>query len=483
MKLATRMTVALGASALLLFGGGGLVYVRAEERSLRASAVREATLLANSLQSAFENALRDRQLQDVAGTLDALSHVDPSVSIFVFDDTGNLVRASAGANVTADTLRVETAARAQAQPIVEFASESSTSRLRLGLRLRDETPSSPSAIVLEKPLTELDGELLAMRRTIALTALAFVFAVAALSWAIARTYVGQPLARLVEHMRRVREGDLGVERPDAMGDEVGATRLEFQELVDALAAARERADQEFDARRRLEAGLQDADKLITLGQLSAVMAHEIGSPLQVLEGRARALLKHAHDKESTTRTAELLVEQTARIARIVDQMLSITRRRAPVRARIDAASPIRSVVALVEIEARRRRVAIDVVLRGATDAFADPDQLQQVALNLIRNALDATPPGSRILVELGGDESFFELRVTDSGGGVPESIRARLFDPFFTTKTERGGHGLGLLVVRSIVREHEGTVVFERFDPPGCIVGVRIPRDAQQEVA
>ena len=153
MKLATRMTVALGASALLLFGGGGVVYVRAEEHSLRASAVREATLLANSLQSAFENALRDRQLQDVAGTLDALSHVDPSVSIFVFDDTGNLVRASAGANVTADTLRVETAARAQVQPIVEFASESSTSRLRLGLRLRDETPSSPSAIVLEKPLT------------------------------------------------------------------------------------------------------------------------------------------------------------------------------------------------------------------------------------------------------------------------------------------------------------------------------------------
>jgi signal transduction histidine kinase len=477
------MTTALTACAMLLFGGGGVVYVRAEERSMRASEAREAMLLANSLQTAFENALRDRQLQDVAETLEALSHVDPSVGIFVFDDAGTLVSASSGATATTDTHRIESAARARPHPIVEFVEGREDSKLILGVRLRDETPSSPSAIVLEKPLSGMEDELRAMRRAIGLTVAAFVAIVGALSWAIARTYVGKPLATLVSNMRRVREGDLGIERAVGGDDEVGATRFEFQNLVDALARERERADLEFEARRRMERGLQHADKLITLGQLSAVLAHEIGSPLQVLEGRARALIKHAGDEHATRRTAEILVQQTTRIARIVEQKLSITRRKPPMRSAIDAAAPVRAVVALVELEARRRRVAIDLATPGRTDAYADADQLQQVALNLVRNALDASPPESRIRVDVGGDDEVLEVRVSDEGSGVPEPLRSKLFDAFFTTKISSGGSGLGLLVVRSIVQEHGGTVRFDSYGPPGCTVTVRIPRSPHRNAS
>jgi len=476
MRLTTRITIAIGACALLLFGGGGLLQLRGEERDLRRVAEAEAMLLGRSLQTAFENALRDRQIEDVAETLEALSGVDRAVAIFVYDEKGKLVGASLNSRPSADTVRVEVEARRTPQPVVEFLPRDSPTVLRLGLRLRYEVPESASSIVLEKPLTEMQRDLRATRRNIWLITLAFVIAVAGLTWFLTHRYVEIPLARMISNMRRVRAGDLRVVPAARTADEVGETQREFDVLVQELEVARQRANQESDARRRIELGLQGADKLITLGQLSAVMAHEIGSPLQVLEGRARALRKHAHDPEATRRIADVLVEQTERITRIVSQMLSITRRRAPVRMRIDAETSVRSVVALLELEARRRRVRLEIEVNGDTDVYADADQLQQVALNLIRNALDAAPADSIVKTSLSGNGDSLVLEVSDAGAGISASARPHLFEPFFTTKASSGGSGLGLSVVKSIVDEHGGQVDVSLNEPTGCIARVTLPR-------
>lgn len=472
------MTVAIGACALCLFGGAGWVQLQNEERDLRVVAQSAALLLGRSLQMAFENALRDRQIEDVTETLAALSQVDPSVAIFVFDEEGQLVGSSHAAQVTADTLRIEGRARSELGPVFEFAPEPMPTVLRIGLRLRDETPESPSAIVLEKPLAELQRDLQETRRDIVLSALAFVLAVAGLTWLLTRRYLAAPLARMVATMQRVRAGDLQVTPAVATSDEVGETRREFDLLVQELKAARDRADQEQEARHRMERALQNADKLITLGQLSAVMAHEIGSPLQILEGRARALRKHPGNAEATQRVADILVEQTARITRIVGQMLSITRRRAPLRAQVDAEASVRSVVALLELEARRRQVRLLIERTGPCELSADADQLQQVALNLIRNALEASPQGAAVRIRVGGDPELFVLEVADEGPGIAEHVRAHLFEPFYTTKADAGGSGLGLSVVRSIVQEHKGRVEFLERPGPGCTVRVSLPREA-----
>lgn len=477
MRLATRMTVAIGGCALCLFGGAGWVQLRHEEHDLRVVARYEALLLGRSLQTAFENALRDRQLEDVKETLEALSQVDRSVAIYVFDEVGRLVGSSNASHATADTVRIAERARNQPEPVFEFTPEPMPNVLRIGLRLRDETPESPSAIVLEKPLKELQRDLQDTRLEIVRTALLFVLAVAALAWLLTRRYVAAPLARMVATMQRVRAGDLQIPRVPRRADEVGETQQEFDILVQDLDAARVRADQELEARRRMERGLQNADKLITLGQLSAVMAHEIGSPLQILEGRARALHKHPDNPEATRRVADILVEQTERITRIVGQMLSITRRRPPLRATLDAEVSVRSVVALLEVEARRRHVHLHVERRAGCDVFADSDQLQQVALNLIRNALEASPQGAAVVIRLGGDERHLVIEIEDAGPGISEHVRAHLFEPFFTTKIDAGGSGLGLSVVRSIVREHKGQVEFVEREGPGCVVRVSLPRE------
>ena len=479
MKLAPRITFVIAACGIFLFGGGGLLQLREEERDLRIAAQNEVLLLGRSLQVAFENALRDRQVEDVAETLMALSRVDPTVAIYVYDEEGRLAGASERATPTSDTLRLQERTRANHSPTVEFLQRGEPWMLRVGMRLREEKPDNSSAIVLEKPLGAMQSDLASMRRRILGVTLSFVVAAAGLTWLLTRRYVSAPLARMVADMRHVRAGDLSLAQAAHRDDEVGDAQVEFDHLIRDLDAARIRADQEADARRALERGLQNADKLITLGQLAAVMAHEIGSPLQILEGRARALRKHADDSDATRRTADMLVEQSGRITRIVEQMLSITRRHTRARGVVDAEHSVRAVLALLEMEARRRGVRLAVERTGPCDVVANADQLQQVALNLVRNALEAAPRETTITVRLGGDKRDFVLEVVDEGGGIDASMKAHLFVPFHTTKADTGGTGLGLSVVKAIAVEHGGEVNVSSNAATGCIVRVSLPRNTE----
>lgn len=476
MNLVRRMTLAIGGCAVILSGGAGLLLLEREERELRSVAQRETLLLGRSLQVAFENAIRDRQIEDVTETLNALSRVDQSVAVFVFDQAGELIGASSNAKLSPEASRTGLSAQQEIEPVIEFATGQGTELLRIGFQLEDAAPFGVSAVVLEKPLVELQRDLRTTRRGIASSTLLFVAVVALSTWFITGRYIGRPLRRLVTNMRLVRTGDLRILPATASADEVQDTQLEFEQLVRDLDSARRRADQESEARRRMERGLQEADKLLTLGQLSAVMAHEIGSPLQILEGRARSMKKQAADPALVRRTADMIIEQSERITRIVKQLLSLNRRRPPVRKPVDAEKLVRGVVALLELEARRRDVRIEVVIEASANILADADQLQQVALNLLRNALDAAPRKSTIVISLGGDDEQLVLLVSDEGAGVPESARPHLFEPFFTTKAASGGTGLGLSAVLSIAREHHGRAEFVDVDAAGCRVKVTLPR-------
>jgi len=476
MKLATRMTLALGSCALVLFGGAGWLQLYNEEKDLRAVAQNEALLLGRSLQTAFENALRDQQLEDVRETLEDLALVDSSVAVFVYGADGQLMGASAHAKPSQAGLHVAKQARASHEPVIEFLPEHKPETLRLSLGLAVESALGTPFVVLEKTLVELQRDLSVTRRNIWLTTLLYVLATASLTFVLMRHYVGLPLWRMVSNMKRVRAGDLSISPEVSQGDEVGEAKKEFEYLVKDLEAARASADKEFEARRHMERALQNAEKLITLGHLSAVMAHEIGSPLQILEGRARALEKHADDAAATRRIAAMLVTQTERITRLVSQMRSITKRPPTMRALVDAHTSVLAVVALLELEARRRQVEIRVTCRGRIQVFVDADQLQQISLNLIRNALDASPPQSTVHVNLGGDEELFLLEISDEGPGIPEADRPHLFEAFFTTKADRGVSGLGLSVVKSLVQENGGKVAFVEGTSSGCVVRVTLPR-------
>ncbi len=339
----------------------------------------------------------------------------------------------------------------------------------LGLPLANQDGSPAGGLVLIRSLDELRRDLIDTRRGIVLSVILLVLATTALQFFLGTVYVTRPLTVMAKAMRKLRSGDLTAGLASSRHDEVGALAGEFDSLVADLRSARERIAREVESRNSLERGLQQVDKLVTIGQLSAGLAHEIGSPLQIMNGRARALLTRPHSPEDVRKNAEILADQTDRIARIVEQLMRFSRRRAVNLSETDLRRPVEAVLDLVDFSARRLGVSLELHCEERMPpAVLDVDQIQQVILNLLKNALEATPAGGKITISI--QQSVLEPRergtrvpaarlvVEDSGCGMSPDVLDKLFEPFFTTRAAQGGTGLGLAVVKAIVLQHGGSV-------------------------
>lgn len=484
MKVAAKITLGLSTAAVAVFGIYSALHLRQEAEDRRGATQRETVLLARSLQVSIENALRDRQSADIRETLERLEEVEPAVDIYV-TSAGGLV--SAGSTAAPDEFITTAMERARAlpSPAVQFVPSDDPSRLIVALPLYDDNRALIGAVTVVRPLDELKRELAAGLRRALVSTGAVVVAITVLSFLLGSAYIGRPLGRLAGGMRRVREGDLSLALDENRRDEIGQVVAEFDAMVKELAEARRRLQEEATARRGVEHALQEADKLVTVGQLSAGLAHEIGSPLQILNGRARALQANPGDAVATARVAAILVEQSDRIARIVEQLLRFARRRTASVGPVDVVGSIRAVLELLEVEVGQRRLSVRLQVGPSLPVFrGDGDHLQQIALNLIRNAVAATDVGGAVNIRLesghvaspdGGQVDSLRLIVTDTGRGIRAEHRDRLFQPFFTTNVETGGTGLGLSVVNTLVSDYGGTVRATSEEGKGSSFTVELP--------
>jgi signal transduction histidine kinase len=478
-SLSTKLTLALALTALLLVGGVGWWQLAAEERDLETAVEHDVRLLGRTLQVSFENALRDRQAEDVQETLGELEAIDPEVDVLVYDAAGSRLAASHGARESSRWL----AARPEHTEL-RFVSAPEPGYVELLVPLRITRDARAATLVLVRPLDDMRADLRATRVRAAWSVLGFVLVVALLTHLLARYWVGAPLALMVEHIRRVRSGDLASTPLGARDDEVGATLKQFEALVVELREARERIERDAESRAQLDRQLRDLDKMRAVGTLAAGIAHEIGSPLQILEGRLATLDQRAEDAREVRRLTSILLDQVRRITRIVSGFLDVARHRsnASVTA-VGTEAPVRAVVALLESEARRRQVEIKLRAAPCPLARGDGDTLQQLTLNLVRNALEACRAGDRVEITIepstmdaaAGRSPAVLLRVVDSGRGMAPEIAARAFDPFFTTRAHEGGTGLGLAVVKSIVDELEGSIEVASRSGEGSTFSVRLP--------
>jgi signal transduction histidine kinase len=456
MSIRLRFTIALTLLGLLLFGGYAVFAYGWEVDDLHSATEREVLTLGRSLATSVGNALRDRQRADIDEMLRALEPLEPKIFVHVHDVDGREIARSQGDPVDPS---IEALARRAALTARESVALEDL-RFVYAAPLTADSGAVIGAIVVARVTDDLRADLARTRWRLIAVVVAFVAVTLVAGVLLGTAYITRPLATVLDGISHVRAGDFRSTVPLARHDEIGALVDEFNAMVAALVEARQRIEQETEARLRLERGLQGIDKMVTIGQLSAGLAHEIGSPLQVLSARGSALLTRSADPE-TRRQAEILVEQTARITRIVDQLLSFSRRRPAVIAPRDLAQPVRTVLELLDGEARRRGVALELAVDAGDHTIdADEDQLQQIMLNLVRNSLAATPRGGRITVriETAPEPGLVRLIVRDTGPGIPPEMQARLFEPFFTTRASEGGTGLGLAVVRAIVTDHSGTI-------------------------
>jgi signal transduction histidine kinase len=233
-------------------------------------------------------------------------------------------------------------------------------------------------------------------------------------------------------------------------------------------------------RRRTEEALRQSEKLASLGQLLAGVAHELNNPLSVVIGHATLLRRELGGASGAARV-ERIAAAAERCARIVTNFLAVARRRAPERASTDVNRVLREAVALLAYQLELDNVTVLFDLAPDLPFIrADGHQLQQVVMNLVVNAQHAMHehPGPRRLTltsRLDAGARRVVLAVADTGPGIPPALRSRVFEPFFTTKPVGLGTGLGLSVCRGIVEAHEGTIEISDAAGGGALVTVTLP--------
>jgi len=279
--------------------------------------------------------------------------------------------------------------------------------------------------------------------------------------------ISRPARRLVDAMQRVTDGDLEVSvlEGGVPSGEFGDVARSFDDLARSLREARTALEQGRVDRDALVASLRRSERLATLGGVVAEVAHEVGTPLNVINGRARQLMEWTGDDAKAQAAAKVVHEQGTRIAGIFRRLLDLTRERRTQKARVDLLAVARSTASFLGPEFDAAGVGLEVA-PGVAAVSAESDQMQQVLVNLLSNALHASRRGDRVSVLADVDATAVTLRVQDQGTGVDPSVRDRLFEPFVTTKPPGEGTGLGLSIVRALVEQSGGRVV-HRDTPPG----------------
>lgn len=290
--------------------------------------------------------------------------------------------------------------------------------------------------------------------------------------ALGVVFVGRPIRLLVEKARRVGAGDFDGRLELRQRDELGELATEMNAMSARLAAARDRVDAETKARTLALDQLRHAERLTTVGKLASGVAHELGTPLNVITVRAQMIADGEVEGREARDGARVIREQTERITRIIRQLLDFARRRTPDRAVHDLVAVVERSVALLAPLAKKAGVVVVVDCpERPLRAMIDPVQVQQVLANLVMNGIQAMPEGGNLTIglqrtnaesppDLGtGLLRCVAVTIVDDGGGMDQATLSQVFDPFFTTKSVGEGTGLGLSVAYGIVREHGGWIV------------------------
>ncbi len=254
--------------------------------------------------------------------------------------------------------------------------------------------------------------------------------------------------------------------------------LEF--LSQELASEGQRLARDFEAQaaalRRTARRAQAAEELASLANLVAGLAHEIGTPMGVIQGHAK-LLESAVSGEDATWRLKTIREQITRISRIIQTLLNIARP-GPARLLPVSLTPlIETTLSFVAEKLARRRIRVVRALDPTVPSIlGDAERLQQLLLNLVLNAADAMPDGGELRLSLSANgEDEILVRVRDTGKGIPQKEPPHIFDPFFTTKAAGEGNGLGLMVAKGIVSDHGGRIEVSSTVGQGTEFAIHLP--------
>jgi signal transduction histidine kinase len=305
--------------------------------------------------------------------------------------------------------------------------------------------------------------------------------------------IGRPVEMLVEKTRRVAAGDLSGPVQLRSSDELNELAQSINDMCTQLAESQRREHEATAARLKAMDQLRHTDRLRTVGRLAAGLAHELGTPLNVVSGRAELIAQGKLSENDSKESAATIKREAERMTSIIRKLLDFARRSSPQQKTMNLHRLAAETTDLLSSLAKKRNVELEVRSEDPTlSASVDAGQMQQVLTNLIMNAIQAMPEGGQVRVGLeaqratapsDGDEAeaveadYVCISIQDEGEGIVEENLDQVFEPFFTTKDVGEGTGLGLSIAYGIVQEHGGWIDVDTEPGQGTCFTVYLPRE------
>jgi signal transduction histidine kinase len=340
-------------------------------------------------------------------------------------------------------------------------------------RCHDRGQKINGVLNLDASMTHLEQDLATGRLHLLITILVTLMVlVLGITWMLGRV-VTRPVDGLVGAMRQAEGGSLDVRAKIGRKDEFGLMADSFNSMVERLQEARKQVEELH------RADMRRADRLAVTGELAASLAHEIRNPLAGISGAVEALARGVSEDDPKNKITKEILRQIERVNTALNNLLSFTRPAEPELKKTLLNEEVKKTLffALQQKEVSKTKVSLDLA-RDLPHTLVDQQQMEQVFLNIILNALQAMHGGGKLsvktsVIRAAGGGQLIRTEISDTGEGIPPELMEKLFRPFFTTKVK--GTGLGLAISRDIVEQHGGKISIRSRTGVGSSFMIDIP--------
>jgi signal transduction histidine kinase len=475
MGLKFRLILVLMIPLILVVGVYGFIRVGTGREELLNETARNVSLIARAIQLLIERSLRDREASDLKAVLSVIiADQDEIERIRILDRQFTVLAMSGGRTSIAHEVPTEVLRRVAESGLAEgFSAGHGTTRVvSYVVPLRVSGGGIAGTIDVSHETSKIEERVWAATWDIAVRLTLLAVSITLLTGLVLQREVLRPLSRLVRGIRDVGRGESTTPLPIARRDEIGRVAEAFNEMTAQLHAARGQLLLETEHALELDQQLRQSATLAVAGRLATGLAHEIGTPLNIISGQVEYVQNLPPgvplDEELT-----VIVEQIDRISTMIRSLLDTVR---PVKPEIGPTAlhgTVGRLLLLLEHTARRHGVALEVSVPDDLPLVrADRNQLQQVIINLLMNAFEAARPSGSVSLRARPAERTarpgVELEVQDTGPGIVPSLRSRIFEPFFSTKPPGEGTGLGLPICRDVVTSFGGELMLAAGSGPGA---------------
>lgn len=492
MKISTRLTLMLTLSGSAVMLVASLISLQQKEQRLLDAARDVSRAHALTLKIALEEDYVTGRTLDARRLISRLRENTGVFSVMLFDARGEL------SAISNDLVPDDVRYLKEARRVIETGTPVEIERQLGGenyfsiiLPLETTPPTSAEksphrlgAIEIIQPISFVHVHIGRARMHLAITALLLGLTILIVVAVVTRLSLSEPIRELLEGALAVGRGNLDYRvKVSQQGTELTTLAREFNRMADRLAEQRGKLKREAEDRLSLERQLRHTERLAAIGHLAAGVAHEMGAPLQVIDGRAKQLQQQPDALlETRQRNLTIIRNQAARITRIVRQLLNLSRPFSLNSQPIFVEDLLRDTVELLESQAEKALVRVILPSKDSPlhQITGDPELIHQVILNICQNGIQAMPNGGELTLDCHNHyttdgRQYVAIRITDTGTGIAPETMPRIFDPFFTTKEVGSGTGLGLAVSRRIVEEHLGWMVAENMQGSGAVFTVYLP--------